>query len=210
MYYKITIGNLKIKIYYIIIMNPYINNDRLPYINTKQSVEINSRNQIQNGLNQRQSIPTNMNYPINNSHTQATMNYPINNSHTNAPTNTQVNSSFPIMDRNLNNRHNNIKPVQHNMQSQYQFEKINIMELPKQPNMFMDNKPIDTRRQVYENNRQKDDLFYKNQQGNLYNYVDNTPSSTRLHENRQTSGVDLELLQKKSMNIPKDHISLTK
>ena len=191
-------------------MNPYINNDRLPYINTKQSVEINSRNQIQNGLNQRQSIPTNMNYPINNSHTQATMNYPINNSHTPAPTNTPVNSSLPIMDRNLNNRHNNIKQVQHNMQSQYQFEKINIMELPKQPNMFMDNKPIDTRRQVYENNRQKDDLFYKNQQGNLYNYIDNTPSSTRLHENRQTSGVDLELLQKKSMNIPKDHISLTK
>jgi hypothetical protein len=178
-------------------MNPYINNDRLPYINTKQSAETDSRNQIQNGLNQRQSIPTNMNYPINNSHTTA-------------PTNTPVNSSPPIMDRNLNNRHNNIKPVQHNMQSQYQFEKINIMELPKQPNMFMDNKPIDTRRQVYENNRQKDDLFYKNQQGNLYNYVDNTPSSTRLHENRQTSGVDLELLQKKSMNIPKDHISLTK
>ena len=180
-------------------MNPYINNDRLPYINTKQSVEVNSRNQIQDGLNQRQSIPMNINYPINNSHTN-----------TNAPTNTQANTSFPIMDRNLNNRHNNIKPVQHNMQSQYQFEKINIMELPKQPNMFMDNKPIDTRRQVYENNRQKDDLFYKNQQGNLYNYVDNTPSSTRLHENRQTSGVDLELLQKKSMNIPKDHISLTK
>ena len=195
-------------------MNPYINNnrlpsinnDRLPYINTKQSVEVNSRNQIQNGLNQRQSIPTNMNYPINNSHTQANMNYPINNSHINTP----VNSSFPIMDRNLNNIHNNVKPVQHNMQSQYQFEKINIMELPKQPNMFMNNKPIDTRRQVYENNRQKDDLFYKNQQGNLYNYVDNTPSSTRLHENRQTSGIDIELLQKKSMNIPKDHISLTK
>ena len=190
-------------------MNPYINNDRLPYINTKQSVEVNSRNQIQDGLNQRQNIPMNMNYPINNSHTQANMNYPINNSHTNAQKNTQINPSFPIMDRNLNNR-NNIKPVQHNMQSQYQFEKINIMELPKQPNMFMDNKPIDTRRQLYENNRQRDDLFYKNQQGNLYNYVDNTPSSTRLHENRQTSGIDMELLQKKSMNIPKNHISLTK
>ena len=176
-------------------MNPYINNDRLPYINTKQSVEVNSRNQIQDGLNQRQSIPTNMNYPINNIHKSM---------------NTQVNSLFPIMDRNLNNRHNNIKPVQHNMQSQYQFEKINIMELPKQPNMFIDNKPIDTRRQVYENNRQRDDLFYKNQQGNLYNYVDNTPSSTRLLENRQTGGIDMELLQKKSMNIPKNHISLTK
>ena len=181
-------------------MNPYINNNRLPYINTKQSVETDSRNQIQNGLNQRQNIPTNMNYPIFNSNTHSNMNYPINNSHI------STNNSLPIMDRNLNNKYNNNKPVQHNMQSQYQFEKINIMELPKQPNMFMDNKPIDTRRQQYENNRQRDDLFYKNQQGNLYNFVDNTPSSTRLHENKQTNGIDFELLQKKSMNIPKDHI----
>jgi hypothetical protein len=166
-------------------MNPYINNDRLPYLNTKQSTESNARNQIQNGLNQRQNIPMNMNYPMHG-----------------------INDPVPIMDRNLNQRHDNIKPVQINMQSQYQFEKISIMELPKQPNMIIDNKPIDTRRQVYETNRQKDDLFYKNKQGNLYNYIDNIPSSTRLHENKQTSGIQFELLQKKSMNIPKNHISL--
>lgn len=177
-------------------MNPYINNDRLPYLNTKQSVEVNSRNQIQNGLNERQTIPMNMNYPVHH--------------FTNQNTQTSSQTHFPIMDRNLNNRNHNIKPVQHNMHSQYQFEKINIMEIPKQPNMFMDNKPIDTRRQLYENNRKQDDLFYKNQQGNLYNYVDNTPSSTRLHENRQTSGIDPELLQKKTMNLPKDHISFRK
>lgn len=170
-------------------MNPYLNNNRLPYINTNLSTETNSRNQIQNGLNQRQNIPMNLNYPINNNSSNKT-------------------ELFPIMDRNLNSRHNNVKPVQLNMQSKYQFEKINIMELPKQPNMIMDNKPIDTRRQLYEEKKKHDDLFYKNHQGTLYNYVDHTPSSTRLHENRQNSGIDFELLQKKSMNIPKDHISL--
>ena len=139
----------------------------------------NSRDQIQTGLNQRITIPSNMNFPINNSHN-------------------------PLMDRAVTTNNYN-QPVQTNMQSQYEFERLNIMDIPKQ-NIFIDNKPIDTRRQRYDITKQTDDIFIKNQQGTLYNYIEHKPTTTRLYENKHITGINFDLLPHRRLNIPKNKI----
>ena len=52
----------------------------------------------------------------------------------------------------------------------------------------------------------EDDLFYKNQQGTLYNYTEHKPSNTRLYENKRLVGVDFDLLPHKQQYIPKENI----
>tara|TARA_B110000858_G_C17621092_1_gene389021 strand:+ start:330 stop:761 length:432 start_codon:yes stop_codon:yes gene_type:complete len=137
----------------------------------------NSKDQLQNRINQRQSVPSTMNFPLHN------------------------NTGMPL-DRAMAS---NKQPVQSTIQSQYEFDKMNIMELPKQ-NVFMDNRPIDTRRQQYDTTKKEDDLFYKNQQGTLYNYTEHKPSNTRLYENKRLVGVDFNLLPHKQQHIPKENI----
>ena len=141
----------------------------------------NAREQIQTGLNSRQSVAS------------SSMNYPI---HHNA---------MPFMDRAIQSQNQPI-PVQSNMHTSYEFDKLNFMNLPSNHGIMQDNKPLDTRRQNYENTKQNDDLYYKNHQGNLYNFFDNKPAHTRLSENTQNPGLDMDLLPKKTMNLPKDKL----
>jgi len=136
-----------------------------------------SKGQLQNRINQRQSIPSTMNFPLHN------------------------NTGLPF-DRAMAS---NKQPVQSKIQSQYEFDKVNIMELPKQ-NVFMDNRPVDTRRQQYDKSKQQDDIFYKNQQGTLYNYTEHKPSNTRLYENKRIVGVDFDLLPHKQQHIPTENV----
>lgn len=159
--------------------NDAINNNINNINNSNNNInnELNSRDQIQNGLNQRQNIPMSMNYPINNS------------------------NSLPYIDR---QGYNQQKPVQTNMHSSYEFDKLNFMNISNHINTsYM---PLDTRIQNYETKKQNDDLFYKNHQGNLHNFYDNKPAHTRLNENKQNTGINPDLLPKRTLNISKDMI----
>jgi hypothetical protein len=161
--------------------NNAIQNNNSNVRNTRVN-QSNSRDQIQNGLNARKSIPTTMNYPMHNNSNSNRVSY---------------------IDRSYNTSQNN--PVQVNMQTNYEFDKLNFMKIPNNYG-GINHKPLDTRRQTYENTKQTDDLFYKNNQGNLYNFFDNKPTSTRLSENTQNRGLDPNLLPKKVMYIPNDKL----
>lgn len=106
------------------------------------------------------------------------------------------------IDRNLQNSRD-IEPVQVQLHSdkvnQYHFERYNQ---ENEVNKYMEYSPIDTRQQQYNLTRQNDILYNYNTQGNINNFVDNTPKSTRESHNRQKEGVDTNLMPTRLMNLP--------
>jgi len=110
------------------------------------------------------------------------------------------------IDRDLQNSRD-IKPVQ----SQIQFDKINEYQfdnynLDKDINKYIEYCPVDTRQQQYNLNRHNDILYNYNTQGYINNFVDNTPSTTRKDTNRQTKGVDTNLMPTRLMHIPPNNV----
>ena len=109
------------------------------------------------------------------------------------------------IDRNLQNSRD-IEPVQ----SQIQFDKVNQYQFEQynkevDVNKFMEYNSVDTRQQ-YNLNRHNDILYNYNTQGNINNFVDNTPISTRDDVNRQIRGIDTNLLPTRLMNLPPGNV----
>ena len=110
------------------------------------------------------------------------------------------------IDRNLQNTRD-IGPVQSHIQfdkvNQYQFESYNQ---DKDVNKYMEYSPIDTRQQQYNITRQNDILYNYNTQGNINNFVNNTPTSTRDNHKRQQEGIDTNLMATRLMNLPPNNV----